>query len=257
VSGAVDAIWDFSASPIELAPGAYWVTAYKDTTGAQTVGWWSPFPATTQRNMGKLSSSSGGWNDLADLDFDVDGEIVDPCPAISSHTILGKSLRIGDPSEGSDPKERAVKILARERLSPDPLVGDPTVDGATLEVVVNGSHPTSQTFSLPEERWSGPEAGRGVSFHYRDLLGEAGPVKRLVVRRSEEGLFVIRVQIDGSRDASQTLALTPPNDGTDAWAVLRIGGGDRYCMKFGTDGTVRNRGARSFQVSNPIAEGCP
>ena len=49
----------------------------------------------------------------------------------------------------------------------------------------------------------------------------------------------------------------PPNDGTDAYGVLTLGGGDRYCAQFGADGRVRNRGTVSFGVANPTSEGCP
>jgi hypothetical protein len=254
---AVDAIWDFSASPITLAPGAYWLMAYKDTTGAQAVGWWTPSPSTDLRNAGRTSSGTGGWSDQSDFDFDIDGTIVDPCPPVSSQSIRGKSFRISDPSAGGDPTQRRVRIWAQEQGSSNPLVGDPRVEGATLEIIANGASPTAQTFSLPPELWRAIPGKRGQSFRYHDPLGEAGPVTRAFLRSSDKGVLVIRAQIDGRRGATQPLELTPPDDGTDAYAVLRILGGDRYCVKFGSDGTVTNRGARSFAVSNPIAEGCP
>ena len=53
------------------------------------------------------------------------------------------------------------------------------------------------------------------------------------------------------------LDLVPPDPGTEASMVLTITGSVRYCVKFGTDGIVRNRDAEVFEVKNPTAQGCP
>jgi hypothetical protein len=45
--------------------------------------------------------------------------------------------------------------------------------------------------------------------------------------------------------------------GYGQFLVLQILGGDRYCVKYGADGNVRNREAGLFRVTHPVAEGCP
>ena len=90
---------------------------------------------------------------------------------------------------------------------------------------------------------------------YRDPKGTNGAVKKAHIRRSGGGKFSISAAIDGRKG---TVDVVPPDDGTDAYAVLTIGGGgDRYCVQYGAGGRVRNQGAVSFRVANPTAKGCP
>jgi hypothetical protein len=80
-------------------------------------------------------------------------------------------------------------------------------------------------------------------------------VTRARILQSPSGLFSIAADIVG-RSAALPLDV-PPNDGTDGFLVLEITGGDRYCVKYGADGNVQNRGAGLFRVTNPVAGGCP
>src|SRR5262250_833085 len=73
--------------------------------------------------------------------------------------ILGNQLLVKDPSTAD---HRSFVGKAKEILSPNTLVGDPTVDGATLTVRAEGDNPNTQTFSLPQNMglsgkpfWSG------------------------------------------------------------------------------------------------------
>jgi hypothetical protein len=94
----------------------------------------------------------------------------------------------------------------------------------------------------------------GVRGH-RDPRGESGPVIKASIFQRTKGLFSIQATIRGSKGK---LDLVPPNDGTEAFLVLTLNGGNRYCVKFGADGRVLNLdGRRLFQVRNPTAEGCP
>lgn len=178
-------------------------------------------------------------------------------PSVVSQTVAGKSLVIQDNSSGADPKKRRVEARAKEPSSPNTIVGDPTVGGATLEIIANGTNPTSQVFSLPASHWKASPGVPGERYQYRDSRGENSPVTRAHIRKSASGVFTIKAKIDGRRDTAQSLDVVPPNDGTDGYMILEILGGDRYCVQFGADGKIRNRGARSFRASNPTSEGCP
>ena len=179
--------------------------------------------------------------------------------AAMEQTILGHTLRVNDPKPGADPTLRKLYARAKEARSPNTIDGDPTANGATLEIRLNGSSPTSQTFSL-----KGGANGNGKpfwhpiadGFAYRDYAGENGPVKALRINQSEaNGLFTISARLSGKKAA---LDLVPPASGTDASMVLSIlGGGGIYCVQYGPEGNVRNRADKSFQVGHPELEGCP
>ncbi|MDG2307686.1 MAG: DUF1566 domain-containing protein [Candidatus Binatia bacterium] len=173
-------------------------------------------------------------------------------PSTTDQAVLGKSFWVRDATGGSDPQARQVGFHAKERGSSHTIVGDPAVDGATLEIIANGTNATSQTFNLPASGWR--ERDGGSRFTYRDPKGTNGAVTKAHIRRSRGGKFSIRAVIDGQKG---TVDVVPPDDGTDAYALLTIGGGDRYCVQYGADGRVRNRGAVSFRVDKPTSEGCP
>jgi hypothetical protein len=61
--------------------------------------------------------------------------------------ILGNQLVVKNPSTAD---ERSFVGKAKEQASPNPLVGDPTIDGATLTVRADGDNPSAQTFLLPQ-----------------------------------------------------------------------------------------------------------
>src|SRR4029453_15025106 len=65
----------------------------------------------------------------------------------ADQTILGSKLLVKNPSTA---EKRQVSGSAKEKASPDTLVGDPTVNGATLTVRAEGATPTEQTFPLPQ-----------------------------------------------------------------------------------------------------------
>lgn len=170
-----------------------------------------------------------------------------------SQEVRGKSFSARDGSGGNDPQARQLRFQAREPDSSNAIVGNPALDGAKLEVIANGTNATVQTFDLPASGWR--ERDGGSRFTYRDPKGANGAVKRAHIRRSDGGKFSLGAAIDGSKG---TVDVVPPDEGTDAYAVLKIGGGgDRYCVQFGADGRVRNKGAVSFRVVNPTAKGCP
>ena len=177
----------------------------------------------------------------------------------ADQTILGKLLVVKDPAPDAspDPTKRKIKVIGKEYTTPNTIVGDPSVDGATLRVVANGMTNYDQTFPMPAAGWVGIP---GQLFKYSDA-GAFGPVRKVVVY-NRNGKFIIKAIVLGFLGL---ITIEAPNPGTDGAAVLAIGGaGDSYCMMFGgtAGGTVTNFPSgnpfKLFLVKNATAEtGCP
>lgn len=174
----------------------------------------------------------------------------------ADQTILGRSFIVKNPG---GPEKRKVTGVGKEENSPETIVGDPTVGGATLTVIANGTSPSSQVFALPQgNSSSGKEFWRttDLGFKYKDGNGDQGPVKSVTIRKTAGGIFTIKAVADGKNG---TLNVVPPNPGTDGFVILKVGGGDRYCVQFGGDGKVENKDGTLFKVRvhRPVSEGCP
>lgn len=179
--------------------------------------------------------------------------------AAMEQTIVGHTLRISDPKPGVDPSLRRLYARAKERRSSNTIDGDPITNGATLEIRLNGSHPTSQLFSLAGgTNGNGRPFWRAISggFIYRDQAGENGAVSQFRINKARaNGLFTMSVSLSGKNAA---MDLVPPAPGADASMVLSIlGEGGLYCVQYGPEANVQNRGDKSFKVAHPELEGCP
>lgn len=172
--------------------------------------------------------------------------------------ILGRRLLVRDASAGTDPVKRKVVVIAKEKNSPETIVGDPLVAGAVLEVVANGGNSSSQTFVLlPGVDSKGKAFWRALGatgFKYSDPRGERGPVKKVLLRRAASGTFSVKVVMAGKNGP---LDIVPPSPGTDGHVTLRFPGGDRYCVDYGASAQSKNDGALLWRVSGVTAEGCP
>src|SRR5262245_36021885 len=67
----------------------------------------------------------------------------------ADQTVLGKQLLLKDPKPGVDATKRKLVVQGKETASDDTIVGDPTVSGATLTVLLSGVSSASQAFVLP------------------------------------------------------------------------------------------------------------
>ena len=63
----------------------------------------------------------------------------------ADQTILGNQLQVKNPSTAD---KRKVVVKAKEKLSPNTIVGNPTVSGASLSVAAGGGTPSAQVFPL-------------------------------------------------------------------------------------------------------------
>ena len=172
----------------------------------------------------------------------------------ANQTILGKSLTAKNPAT---PDRRKVVVVGKEKVSPNTIVGTPTMTGATLTIMLNGANPTSETFVLNQGTsiagkpfWT--QAGLN-GFKYRDPKGEQSAVRLVLIKLAPSGTFTVKAVVAGKLDGSTVLV--PPNPGTDGCAVLALTGGDAYHLEYGSDGIVKNVSARLFKVKKPQTEG--
>jgi len=171
----------------------------------------------------------------------------------ADQTILGTQLVVKDPGAA---EKRKVTGKAKEKASPDTLVGDPTADGATLTVGAEGGTPSEQTFELPQGTnakgkpfWSG-DATKG--FKYKDAKGENGPVTQAAIKKSGKGVFTISFNAQGKRGP---ISIVPPNPGEGGCVLLELTGGDSYSVRFAPgDGKVTNK-TSLFKITNPTDQG--
>ena len=173
----------------------------------------------------------------------------------ADQTILGNQLSVKNPST---PDKRKVVLKAKEKTSPNTIVGNPTATGASLTVSANGGTPSTQTFPLPQGTsgitgkpfWSG-DAVKG--FKYKDSKGEQGAVKSVQIKKTPSGVFQIKVTISGKLGV---LIVTPPNPGTSGCGLLQIVGGDSYSVAFKPgDGLVTNKGSTLYKHKKVTLEG--
>jgi hypothetical protein len=179
----------------------------------------------------------------------------------ADQAILGTSLVLTS-RPGDAGATRTVTAKGRAPMATSPVSGDPTTPAnsaaAIVHVGIEGGTPSTQTFVLPPGvRSDGRPLWRPIKpggFEYADRAGERGPVQRLRVRRDKRGRVSVLVKIRG-RDPA--VALVPPDPGTQGSVTLALGDGDRYCLRFGPEGLVRNRDGRAFAIRRVVTAGCP
>ncbi len=167
--------------------------------------------------------------------------------------ILGTGFQV---KNFGTPDQRKVDVKAKEKASPNTIVGDPAMNGATLTVRANGTNPSQQIIALPQGTtstgkpfWSG-SADQG--FTYRDSKGEQGPVTKVRLRKSGSGTLSLQAQLSGK---VQPLNVVPPNLGTNACVVLQMGGGgDSYSVRF-AGGAIANKAEKQYTHKKPLTEG--
>jgi hypothetical protein len=172
----------------------------------------------------------------------------------ADQTILGNVLVVKNPST---PVKRKIVGKAKEAGSPNTIVGNPTVGGATLTVRADGGTSTTQTFTLPQgvsgmtgkPFWSG-DALKG--FKYKDPRGENSAVKSVQIRKSASGVFLIKAVVSGKIG---TVSVVPPDPGIAGCVLLAVTGGDSYSVFFGAPSTLVNKDGQLFKAKKPTAEG--
>jgi hypothetical protein len=176
--------------------------------------------------------------------------------AAADQTILGSQLIVKDPGVVT---KRSVTGSAKEKASANTIVGDPRNTGGVLEIMANGGSASAERFVLPQGTSSSGKpfwsAAGTTGFAYKDPKGQNGPVTAVKITRSASGSFAIRVALKGKYG---TIAVVPPNPGTDGCLALTITGGDRYSVAYGIQSTIKNNGTKLFSAKHPVLESvCP
>jgi hypothetical protein len=185
----------------------------------------------------------------------------------ADQTVLGSRMRVSDPLPGVNPSQRTVLVIAKERPTDETIVGDPVADGATLELIVNGTTSTSQSIALPAGAppiSTGPGwvskviPGTYAIFKYVDKNGEASPVVYLLLKWKVGSAFGLKVKLDAQGN-NPPIDVVPGNPTSDLGIRLTLGTGDTYCVLFGgaAGGTVVDGGPQVVKAAKPTGEGCP
>ena len=177
----------------------------------------------------------------------------------ADQTITGGRLVVANP-DPADPGRRKVVATARESRSTSTIAGDPTVagsaGGAVLEVVANGDHPSFQSFLLPQGMTrKGRPFWRALGrrgYRYADPGGEQGPVRSVLLEKAA-GTMRLEAAIRGRNGP---LVVVPPDGGTDGFVTLGLGGGERYCVRYGPEGRSRNVADRLWRIRRVRDPGC-
>jgi hypothetical protein len=198
--------------------------------------------------------------------------VVSPAGA-ATQTILGGTFDLRGSLDGNPARRRVLVIGYEDVGTPNLVVGDPTVGGATLRIVVRGeAGTTEQTLDLPAAGWNAYITRHDwpvyMGFRYTNRV-TGGPARTITIERSgfsspegtppptepKPGKFRTRVQLVG---LDGLIDLLPPDPGTEAGLELTLGGGDTYCLVFGgaAGGRVLGNTSRRFAIRKPATEGC-
>jgi hypothetical protein len=170
--------------------------------------------------------------------------------------ILGKKILVKNPT--GDESTRKTVATAKEAatdLGPT-IIGDPTVTGATLRVIVNGPTSSDQTYALDAAGWT----ATGGGYRYTGPTGLDGdPVRKVTFRRTGGGVALAKILLRGSA-GTQPLSVVPGNPTSNGGFVLTINDGATYCVSYGgtAGGTVISNTQAMWGVLNATAQpGCP
>jgi predicted dienelactone hydrolase len=168
------------------------------------------------------------------------------------YAVRGRRMTVIDPTNVVG---RGVVVQASE-LPTDlgPILGDPTVRGATLRVVVRGAE-ADETFVLDRAGW----IARGAAYRYTGPT-TGDPVRKAVLLRSAHGIRLV-IALSGRVGplAIGVPAGYPPGLPQDGEIELAIGGGGTYCAPFGgAAGGQVTSGPHRWTVREPSSDvGCP
>jgi hypothetical protein len=173
--------------------------------------------------------------------------------------IAGSKMLIKDPTQLET--TRRVQIVAHENATDigAAVMGDPTLTGAVLRIIANGTVDSDQTYILDAVGWAA--LGTADGYEYAGPTGvDDDPVKRVLIRRQSNANDTARmaVRLRGIV-GTQPLSVVPQNLGDSGGAILSIQNGGTYCTVFGgaAGGDEVRDQAKLWLIRKPIGQGCP
>lgn len=163
--------------------------------------------------------------------------------ALTEYPVAGQSVVIKDPGAGAPGTEtkRGVVSFLKSATGGPPIVGDPTVSGATLSVVTDAG---SQCFMLSQPGWTGSPA---KGWRYEGARVPGNPAVSAVLKRSASGVLLQKVVLKARYGTIKPLLVANQAD-----VEFRIANGVAYCGHFG--GVARND-TKLFKGVKAIAPG--
>jgi len=141
-----------------------------------------------------------------------------------------KFFLVTNPTGGPAKRKMVFKV---GQGAPDTVVGNPSLNGATLEVKLGNG--TMQCFHLPAAGWV-PILTRG--YRFTDFTGASGVTKLTIKSTGPNGFVLV---IHAAQRRGGTIINVLPQAGTTRFDLnLALGGGDEYCAGGPTPGGSTN-----------------
>ena len=139
----------------------------------------------------------------------------------AQHTLPTRRFQVRNPAASTAQGRRKIVFTEEAQGSPVPLVGDPTVSGATLRVSLGDGD--EQCFDFPASGWSSLGA---LGFKYHDVHGPGAAVNASIEKEVFSGDVILKWKLRGVKGTVDVV----PQAGTPSFAVnFHILGGDEYC----------------------------
>jgi hypothetical protein len=162
----------------------------------------------------------------------------------AEHALPTGRFLVHNPGGSSVQTRRKVVFTEEAERSLIPLVGDPTVDGATIRVSLGDGD--EQCFDLPASSWSslGP-----LGFKYHNANGPGAAVNATIEKEVFSGDVILKFKLRGAKGP----VIVVPQAGTPSFAMnFRIGNGDEYCAGGTTPADARNTDI-AYEASRLVA----
>jgi len=139
----------------------------------------------------------------------------------AQHALPTGRFIVRNPGGSAVATKRKIIFTEEAENSTIPLVGDPTVSGATLRVSLgNGDE---QCFDLPASSWSSLGA---LGFKYHNVHGPGAAVNATIEKELFSGDVILKWKLRGAKGPIDVV----PHAGTTSFGVnFHIGDGDEYC----------------------------
>jgi hypothetical protein len=167
----------------------------------------------------------------------------------AQHVLPTGRFIVRNPGASTVQTKRKIIFTEEAENSAIPLVGDPTVSGATLRVSLGTGD--EECFDLPASSWS--TLGT-LGFKYHNVHGPGAAVNATIEKELFSGDVILKWKLRGAKGPVDVV----PHAGTTSFAVnFHIGNGDEYCAGGATpaDGASTDVVYEVFGVPAPAACG--